>query len=178
MFKCIPIFKGCNRQVELVDKRHCSLPNVPEEVLRYARSLEELLLDANHIRELPKVSKYIILQFSSFLFSFLLVNRLYLFKYVDIYTVISGPIFNNNDDDKERIKFQSVLKICLVCLYVFVRFISDSCYVMRTPFRQSHKKKNKNRISSEIHRCGYTVQWFPVAHYTFSSVISEIVLKK
>lgn len=56
MFKCIPIFKGCNRQVEFVDKRHCSLPNVPEDILRYSRSLEELLLDANHIRDLPKVS--------------------------------------------------------------------------------------------------------------------------
>lgn len=58
MFKCIPIFKGCNRQVEFVDKRHCSLPTVPEEILRYSRSLEELLLDANHIRELPKVSEH------------------------------------------------------------------------------------------------------------------------
>lgn len=55
MFRCIPIFKGCNRQVEFVDKRHCSLPTVPEDVLRYSRSLEELLLDANHIRDLPKV---------------------------------------------------------------------------------------------------------------------------
>lgn len=55
MFKCIPIFKGCNRQVEFVDKRHCSLPTVPEEILRYSRSLEELLLDSNHIRDLPKV---------------------------------------------------------------------------------------------------------------------------
>ncbi|XP_049827577.1 protein lap4 isoform X12 [Schistocerca gregaria] len=54
MFRCIPIFKGCNRQVEYVDKRHCSLPNVPEDILRYSRSLEELLLDANHIRDLPK----------------------------------------------------------------------------------------------------------------------------
>lgn len=56
MFKCIPIFKGCNRQVESVDKRHCLLQNVPDEILRYSRSLEELLLDANHIEELPKVS--------------------------------------------------------------------------------------------------------------------------
>ncbi|KAG8230120.1 hypothetical protein J437_LFUL010612 [Ladona fulva] len=54
MFRCIPIFKGCNRQIELVDKRHCSLPSVPEEIYRYTRSLEELLLDANHIRDLPK----------------------------------------------------------------------------------------------------------------------------
>lgn len=49
------IFKGCNRQVEYVDKRHCSLPSVPEDLWRYSRSLEELLLDANHIRDLPKV---------------------------------------------------------------------------------------------------------------------------
>lgn len=56
MFRCIPIFKGCNRQVEYVDKRHCSLPTVPEDILRYSRSLEELLLDANHIRDLPKVA--------------------------------------------------------------------------------------------------------------------------
>ncbi|XP_067616409.1 uncharacterized protein scrib isoform X4 [Eurosta solidaginis] len=54
MFKCIPIFKGCNRQVEFVDKRHCSLPSVPEDILRYSRTLEELFLDANHIRDLPK----------------------------------------------------------------------------------------------------------------------------
>eukprot|EP00092_Neocalanus_flemingeri_P034773 GFUD01037843.1.p1 GENE.GFUD01037843.1~~GFUD01037843.1.p1 ORF type:complete len:1576 (+),score=260.87 GFUD01037843.1:158-4885(+) len=53
MFKCIPLFKGCNRQVEYVDKRHCSLNNVPEDIMRYARSLEELLLDANHLRDLP-----------------------------------------------------------------------------------------------------------------------------
>ncbi|KAK9307221.1 hypothetical protein QLX08_002389 [Tetragonisca angustula] len=54
MFRCIPIFKGCNRQVEYIDKRHCSLPCVPDDILRYSRSLEELLLDANHIRDLPK----------------------------------------------------------------------------------------------------------------------------
>ncbi|XP_076251179.1 scribble planar cell polarity protein isoform X16 [Rhynchophorus ferrugineus] len=54
MFRCIPIFKGCNRQIEYIDKRHSSLPNVPEDILRYSRSLEELLLDANHIRDLPK----------------------------------------------------------------------------------------------------------------------------
>lgn len=62
MFKCIPIFKGCNRQVEFVDKRHCSLTSVPEEILRYSRSLEELLLDANHLRELPKVDKCILFE--------------------------------------------------------------------------------------------------------------------
>ncbi|CAG0880347.1 unnamed protein product [Darwinula stevensoni] len=54
MFRCVPLFKGCNRQVEYVDKRHCLLANVPDEILRYGKSLEELLLDANKIRDLPK----------------------------------------------------------------------------------------------------------------------------
>lgn len=42
--------------METIDKRHCSLVYVPEEIYRYARSLEELLLDANQLRELPEVS--------------------------------------------------------------------------------------------------------------------------
>ncbi|CAG9857264.1 unnamed protein product [Phyllotreta striolata] len=54
MFRCIPIFKGCNRQIETVDKRHSSLINVPEDILRHSRTLEELLLDANRIQVLPK----------------------------------------------------------------------------------------------------------------------------
>ncbi|CAG0914558.1 unnamed protein product [Notodromas monacha] len=45
---------GCNRQIEYVDKRHCLLSTIPDEILRYPRSLEELLLDANKIRDLPK----------------------------------------------------------------------------------------------------------------------------
>ncbi|GAA6108478.1 protein scribble homolog isoform X1 [Tachysurus ichikawai] len=54
MLKCIPLWR-CNRHVESVDKRHCSLNAVPDEIYRYTRSLEELLLDANQLRELPKV---------------------------------------------------------------------------------------------------------------------------
>ncbi|XP_042616473.1 protein scribble homolog isoform X2 [Cyprinus carpio] len=53
MLKCIPLWR-CNRHVESVDKRHCSLTAVPDEIYRYSRSLEELLLDANQLRELPK----------------------------------------------------------------------------------------------------------------------------
>uniref|UniRef100_A0A8C4SH40 Protein scribble homolog n=1 Tax=Erpetoichthys calabaricus TaxID=27687 RepID=A0A8C4SH40_ERPCA len=53
MLKCIPLWR-CNRHVESVDKRHCSLQTVPEEIYRYSRSLEELLLDANQLRDLPK----------------------------------------------------------------------------------------------------------------------------
>ncbi|XP_052689580.1 protein scribble homolog isoform X18 [Crassostrea angulata] len=54
MFKCIPLFKACNRQVDYIDRRHCSLTDVPDDVLRYTRSLEELLLDANQLKDLPK----------------------------------------------------------------------------------------------------------------------------
>ena len=55
MFKCLPFWKACNRHVESIDKRHCSLMAIPDDILRYTRSLEELLLDANQIRELPRV---------------------------------------------------------------------------------------------------------------------------
>ncbi|KAJ8248091.1 hypothetical protein GJAV_G00238210 [Gymnothorax javanicus] len=53
MFHCIPLWR-CNRHIETIDKRHCSLSYVPEEIYRYSRSLEELLLDANQLRDLPK----------------------------------------------------------------------------------------------------------------------------
>ncbi|XP_072234694.1 protein scribble homolog isoform X1 [Leuresthes tenuis] len=53
MLKCIPLWR-CNRHVESVDKRHCNLQTVPDEIFRYSRSLEELLLDSNQLKELPK----------------------------------------------------------------------------------------------------------------------------
>uniref|UniRef100_A0A3B4F0H9 Protein scribble homolog n=1 Tax=Pundamilia nyererei TaxID=303518 RepID=A0A3B4F0H9_9CICH len=56
MLKCIPLWR-CNRHVESVDKRHCNLQTVPDEIFRYSRSLEELLLDANQLKELPKISE-------------------------------------------------------------------------------------------------------------------------
>ena len=56
MFKCLPII-GCstNRQVEKLDKSHCDLHEVPEEILRAYKTLEECILDANHLPSLPKV---------------------------------------------------------------------------------------------------------------------------
>ncbi|KAK6167500.1 hypothetical protein SNE40_021512 [Patella caerulea] len=54
MLKCIPLFRACNRQVEYIDRRHFGLTTIPDDVLRYARSLEELLLDSNQIRDLPR----------------------------------------------------------------------------------------------------------------------------
>ena len=50
-----------------MDQRHQGLERVPDELHRYARSLEELLLDANHIKDLPKVAAVVlILSFFSF----------------------------------------------------------------------------------------------------------------
>lgn len=53
MFKCIP-FARCNRHVEAIDKRHQNLTSFPDEIVRYHRTLEELLLDSNQLHELPK----------------------------------------------------------------------------------------------------------------------------
>ncbi len=55
MFKCFPLWRACNRHVDYVDRRHCNLTAVPEDILRYSRTLEELFLDANQLRELPRV---------------------------------------------------------------------------------------------------------------------------
>jgi protein scribble len=52
---CMPLWK-CNSKLDYVDKRHCNLIVVPDEILRYTRTLEELLLDANQLKELPKVT--------------------------------------------------------------------------------------------------------------------------
>ena len=53
MFKCIP-FARCNRHVETIDKRHQNLTQFPDDIIRYYRTLEELLLDSNQLHELPK----------------------------------------------------------------------------------------------------------------------------
>lgn len=44
------------KQIDYIDRRHCGLLVVPEDVYRHERSLEELLLDFNGIQELPPVS--------------------------------------------------------------------------------------------------------------------------
>lgn len=45
--KCISLFK-CNPQIEVIDKSHCSLQDVPN-FQNYSRSLEELFLDGNRL---------------------------------------------------------------------------------------------------------------------------------
>ena len=45
------------KQVDYLDRRHCGLPGIPEDVYRHERTLEELLLDFNAIQDLPPVSE-------------------------------------------------------------------------------------------------------------------------
>ncbi|GMT32754.1 hypothetical protein PFISCL1PPCAC_24051 [Pristionchus fissidentatus] len=52
-FSCIP---SCNRQIDSLDRRQANLQTVPHEIARYSRSLEELLLDMNHIKGLENDS--------------------------------------------------------------------------------------------------------------------------
>ena len=44
-------------EVHCLDYRHSNLEDVPSDVFLYERTLEELLLDANQIRDLPRVSE-------------------------------------------------------------------------------------------------------------------------
>jgi len=52
---CVPLLKACNYHVDVVDKSRCGLATVPDDILRYGRSVDELLLDHNQIRDVPKV---------------------------------------------------------------------------------------------------------------------------
>lgn len=54
LFACFGGGFKCNRKVESFEKTHAFLASVPEEVYRHSRSLEELLLGSNNIKELPK----------------------------------------------------------------------------------------------------------------------------
>jgi len=52
---CMPLLKACNYQVDVIDKSHCGLATVPDDILRCGRTVDELLLDSNQIRDIPKV---------------------------------------------------------------------------------------------------------------------------
>ena len=75
MFKCFPI-PFCNKNLEQIDKRHCNLTTVPDDVLRYTRTLEELLLDANQLQDLPKVKPRFVVVVVERTFFFLAAGRL------------------------------------------------------------------------------------------------------
>ena len=49
-------FKPQEDDVTSLDYRHCSLDFLPSDVFTAERTLEELFLDANQIRDLPRVN--------------------------------------------------------------------------------------------------------------------------
>ena len=52
--KC-PCLRPQEEEVRVLDYRHSSLDQVPPEVFNFERTLEELYVDANNIRDLPRV---------------------------------------------------------------------------------------------------------------------------
>lgn len=44
-----------NGEMAVFDLRHCNLTSVPTDIFKAEPNLEELYLDANQIRELPRV---------------------------------------------------------------------------------------------------------------------------
>lgn len=56
MVKLLACFGGgfkCNRRVETIEKKHCFMTQIPHEIYRHSRTLQELKLDSNNIKELP-----------------------------------------------------------------------------------------------------------------------------
>lgn len=43
-------------EMSVLDLRHCNLTSVPADIFKAEPNLEEIYLDANQIRELPRVS--------------------------------------------------------------------------------------------------------------------------
>ncbi len=50
-----PCLRKQEDDVTVLDYRHCGLEHMPSEVFNYERTLEELNVDANQIRDLPRV---------------------------------------------------------------------------------------------------------------------------
>lgn len=57
-----PVLRHCpclrpeNDDIRLLDYSHSNLEDVPNEVFGFERTLEELFLDANQIKDLPRVT--------------------------------------------------------------------------------------------------------------------------
>ncbi|XP_076307079.1 uncharacterized protein LOC143223255 isoform X2 [Tachypleus tridentatus] len=54
VFRHCPCFRSETDDVQVLEYSHCSLNDVPSEVFAYERTLEELFLDANQIKDLPR----------------------------------------------------------------------------------------------------------------------------
>lgn len=54
MFRHCPCLRPAREEVRVLDYAHCGLEEVPTEVFNYERTLEELYLNANQIKDLPR----------------------------------------------------------------------------------------------------------------------------
>ncbi|XP_022257513.1 leucine-rich repeat-containing protein 7-like [Limulus polyphemus] len=54
VFRHCPCFWSETYDIQVLEYSHCSLNDVPSEVFAYERTLEELFLDANQIKDLPR----------------------------------------------------------------------------------------------------------------------------
>lgn len=107
--KCISIFK-CNPQIEVIDKSHCKLEDVPN-FQNYSRSLEELCLDSNNLYVLNenvfKLTKLRRLSFRDNAIQVIPTDIIKLRKLVEL-DCAKNPI----QEIPEQIKFLRGLQIC------------------------------------------------------------------
>ncbi|CAN8003667.1 unnamed protein product [Ixodes hexagonus] len=54
VFRHCPCLRPAREEVRVLDYAHCGLEEVPSEVFNYERTLEELYLNANQIKDLPR----------------------------------------------------------------------------------------------------------------------------
>ena len=58
MVKLLACFGGgfkCNRRVETIEKKHCFMTQIPHEIYRHSRTLQELKLDSNNIKGIGSI---------------------------------------------------------------------------------------------------------------------------
>lgn len=59
VFRHCPCLRPAREEVRVLDYAHCGLEEVPTEVFNYERTLEELYLNANQIKDLPRVRSFV-----------------------------------------------------------------------------------------------------------------------
>lgn len=107
--KCISLFK-CNPQIEVIDKSHCSLEDVPN-FQNYSRSLEELFLNSNSLTVLnDNVFKLTKLRRFSFSDNAILEIPPDIAKLVNLVELDGSK--NRIAEIPEQIKFLRGLQIC------------------------------------------------------------------
>jgi protein scribble len=81
--------------VDSLDRSHCSLNFVPDEVYRYERYLEELYLDANQIKDLPRVRLELPISFLGGFGTYLIHDFCFLQPFFRLYNIKRLGISDN-----------------------------------------------------------------------------------